>query len=165
MVRRKGSKRMSLKRWLDGSMVLENPASHADFCEFVAEWQVTETLAAKAMALGCRFTEGGGFALRIISGGRTCEQQNRLRAAGRPAASCARSTHVLEGGRLATGFDIATPTGVGPPGSPSADLVWRTIGALAQLEGLRWGGGSDILVSGVPTDPNHFDLGPREVTG
>lgn len=93
------------------------------------------------------------FPLDIISGHRTKEEQDGLRRAGRPAADDDLSTHRA---CPATGADVWPPT-VTP-----VDAVKATIGAAGMKAGLRWGGGSPVGPAGIPSDWNHFDLGPRK---
>lgn len=150
---------MAFLRAPDGSWRLECAKSESELAEFAAHWKMRRSTALAALALGVRVRECLGFYLWIISAGRTCEQQQDLEAAGRPAASCNISTHVIDSpARLATGFDIRGPVFDEP-------IIWHSIGTIAQALALRWGGGSRILSNGLPEDLNHFDEGPRSVTG
>lgn len=116
-------------------------------------WQVTPELATLLLVLSAnwelRFPGLGS--LRIISGYRTAEEQDDLRASGRPAAPDEASTHRS---CPATGADLDLPF----TADPYAKLE---LGRLSQLVGLRWGGGSRLDSKGIPVDWNHVDLGPR----
>lgn len=118
----------------------------------VVAWRISPELALRLYLLDSAFRQSTGRELTIISGYRTCEEQMELAAAGRPAASCQRSTHVS---CPATGADLRMD------GLPAASLKLE-LGRLARLFGLRWGGGSPSDSSGIPSDWNHFDLGPRQ---
>jgi len=93
------------------------------------------------------------FPIQIISGYRTAEQQEQLKREGARTAPDELSTHRS---CPATGADLwpeVTPT----------NPVKATLGTNARLVGLRWGGGSDVdPQTGIPSDWNHFDLGPRQ---
>jgi len=91
--------------------------------------------------------------VEITSGLRTDQEQDDLRAQGRPTADNDRSTHLS---CPATGADIRLgflPTRV-------QIAIWgRTI----VMNGLRWGGGGSVDEGGIPVDWQHADLGPRSV--
>ncbi len=91
------------------------------------------------------------FGISIISGYRTPETQEALRRAGRPTAHPDLSTHLS---CPATGVDLWPDVAV-------TDVVKATLGATAVQIGFRWGGGSQVDENGIPSDWNHFDLGPR----
>lgn len=117
-------------------------------CELVERWLI-DPRTARALTKGARALE---FGVSIISGNRSCEEQEELLEEGRTRATCLTSTHVS---CPATGVDV-WPS-VAPVGAVKARL-----GAEMVLSGLRWGGGSTIDPStGIPRDWNHFDLGPR----
>jgi len=94
------------------------------------------------------------WALTVISGYRTPEEQNALRADGRPAANNDRSTHLS---CPATGADLWIV------GAEVTRELKAIFGSAAQAAGLRWGGGSAPDSDGIPSDWNHVDLGPRVV--
>ncbi len=90
-----------------------------------------------------------------ISGFRTKAEQEALRARGRPAAPDELSTHRT---CPATGADLRMN------GLPTTPLK-KAFGEAAILSGLRWGGGSSRDPdTGIPSDWNHVDLGPRSQT-
>lgn len=91
-----------------------------------------------------------GLEWSIISGYRTPEEQDRLRAEGRPTAPNECSTHLT---CPATGADVRVHT------FPTR-AIKATWGRIATEEGLRWGGGSPPDDAGIPSDWNHVDLGP-----
>ena len=89
----------------------------------------------------------------IISGWRSREEQRQLEKAGRQTASDELSTHRS---CPSTGVDIS----LGPVASRDHIQSW---GIIAQLVGLRWGGGSSLDEDGIPTDWRHVDAGRRQV--
>lgn len=119
-----------------------------DPCELATHWLVSQELAAKVVAM----TRELPYQLRVLSGFRTEEEQNRLREEGRPTAPNDRSTHLT---CPATGIDV----------QPTIAATYRVIadlGAAGTRQGLRWGGGSPTdPETGIPSDWPHFDLGPR----
>jgi len=119
-----------------------------DFCVFANKWLIEPELAMRLQMMS-RHTE---FPVSIISGGRTPTEQNALRRSGRPAAANDVSTHLS---CPATGADLMPQIAV-------TDVVKARLGAEATFAGLRWGGGSPVdAETGIPSDWNHFDLGPR----
>lgn len=87
----------------------------------------------------------------IISGARTRFEQFELGRAGRPAARDDLSTHRS---CPATGVDVS----LGSWPSTEKKRFW---GQMAEVSGLRWGGGSPRDSNGIPTDWPHVDRGPR----
>lgn len=87
----------------------------------------------------------------IISGFRTRAEQDDLRRRGRPAADDNRSTHRS---CPATGVDVS----LGPVPILVHKQIW---GRLLAMNGLRWGGGSDLDENLIPLDWQHADVGPR----
>jgi uncharacterized protein YcbK (DUF882 family) len=123
-------------------------------CEHLVErWGISPELAAHLMLLNSTWERHypGLGSLSIISGYRTREEQQELEREGRPAAADHLSTHRS---CPATGADLRIPLAVD-------DSTKVELGRLAQLSGLRWGGGSPPDVAGIPVDWNHVDLGPR----
>ena len=130
----------------------------SDPCDLVWRWRIDERLARKLIAM-VRASEFAHIGLSIISGARTFEQQRQLELEGRPAADWHRTTHAdrdLNGcPRLSTGVDVR-------PGLAAVPEVKVALGRAATFAGLRWGGGSSVdPQTGIPSDWNHLDLGPR----
>jgi len=119
-----------------------------DGCAFADDWGLADDLAFRLELLATRLE----FPISIISGLRTAAEQNDLREDGLPTAPNDLSTHLA---CPATGADLW-------PGIAVTDVVKARLGAEATLVGLRWGGGSPVNPdTGIPSDWNHFDLGPR----
>lgn len=115
-------------------------------------WTITPQLALLVAQLEQLVRQEIGRDLEVISGYRTVEEQIALARAGRPAADPDLSNHTR---CPATAVDVRI--GALPTNAQKARL-----GALAQGLGLRWGGGSPVdPQTGIPSDWNHFDLGPR----
>lgn len=112
--------------------------------------RVRADVAFKIAALQIVFVWYEGILPEVISGYRTATAQAGLERAGRPAARDDLSTHRSD---PATGVDLS----LGPFPTQQQKI---TLGRIAEAIGLRWGGGSPI-VNGIPTDWNHFDVGPR----
>lgn len=95
------------------------------------------------------------FGLSIISGARSCEEQNDLIRSGATTLPCCSSgarpcsTHTSI---PATGADLWPSVAV-------TNAVKAHFGRAAVFAGLRWGGGSPLDADGFPTDWNHVDLG------
>ena len=121
-------------------------------CEIEVEWRVLPELAEKIALLLTRARSELGITVRIISGYRSVAKQMELKRQGRPAAPPDVSNHTTCPARavdLSLGF---APTNVQK----------ATLGRIATEIGLRWGGGSSVDPrTGIPSDWNHFDLGPR----
>lgn len=124
------------------------PADAAYLCGLASRWGISVELAQRLYRVAGEVP----YSLLIISGFRTAEEQEALRQEGRPAAPDDVSTHRS---CPATGADVWP--GIGITGAVKAQL-----GAAAGRAGLRWGGGSPIDPdTGIPSDWNHLDLGPR----
>lgn len=122
---------------------------HTTVCELTERWRISRELAQALVHIARNLP----FGVQIISGHRTEEEQENLREEGRPAAPPGRSTHTS---CPATGADLRLTI-------PPANQVKIELGRVARLAGLRWGGGSPIDPdTGIPSDWNHFDLGPRQ---
>jgi len=120
-------------------------------CGLAGRWMITEDLSRRLSFMAERLP----FGLSIISGHRTASKQLQLGAEGRPTAQVDRSTHTS---CPATGADLW-------PGVAVTRVVQATFGEAAVVAGLRWGGGSPIDPdTGIPSDWNHVDLGPRSVS-
>lgn len=90
------------------------------------------------------------FGFSLISGFRSEQQQEQLRADGRPTAPPGCSTHTVCPARGADiRFDI----------EPVRAAKLR-FGTEVRRAGLRWGGGSPVDENGIPQDWNHVDTGP-----
>ena len=102
-----------------------------------------------------KFIDEAEFALgrdvEIISGFRSRKEQEQLSKEGRPTAPFYLSNHTT---CPATAIDIS----MGFARTREMKLI---LGHQAHLNGLRWGGGSPLDDDGLPSDWNHFDLGPR----
>lgn len=122
-----------------------------DYCELAAQWQVDEDTMRRVVLAADLFLQQTRSPVWVISGYRTRAEQRFLSRSGRPAAPDELSTHRS---CPATGVDIS----LGTAPSTERKQLW---GALAQINGLRWGGGSAVDESGVPGDWQHVDRGPR----
>jgi len=119
-----------------------------DPCLLVDRFKIDDRLAEKLVLLSWHLE----FPISVRSGFRTEAEQDALRRSGRPAAPNDLSTHLS---CPATGVDLNVGIAV-------TDVVRARLGTQATLVGLRWGGGSpQDPDTGIPSDWNHFDLGPR----
>jgi len=117
-------------------------------CDIATRWQLTVRVAEKLSCMAGRVPYG----LSIISGHRSNEKQDALRAEGRPAARNDRSNHTR---CPATAADVW-------PSVAKTLQVQAALGEAAVVCGLRWGGGSPTdPQTGIPSDWNHVDEGPR----
>lgn len=131
----------------------QEPVTAAFLCDISSRWLVEPDVMAMVLEAAAQFTRQTGRDVFIISGYRTKAAQDRLRKAGRPTASDQSSTHRS---CLATGVDVDLGFGV----SNASKVLWGTAAVFA---GLRWGGGSAIdRETGIPSDWNHVDKGPRQ---
>lgn len=120
----------------------------SDWCGLSKRWLLDPTLAQRLVQMAAR----APFPVQIISGYRSPEKQRALAAEGRPAAPVDRSTHTS---CPATGADVW-------PGIAVTRVVQAQLGEAAVVAGLRWGGGSPVSpTTGIPSDWNHVDMGPR----
>jgi hypothetical protein len=128
-------------------MIAQTVLPDTDPCELAARWRIHPKLASGVV----RMVPELPFQIQVISGFRTLEEQQALITEGRGAA-LDKSTHVT---CPATGVDLWPILAV-------TDVVKATLGAAGTYAGLRWGGGSPPdSKTGIPSDWNHFDLGPR----
>jgi len=119
-----------------------------DPCDVAMRWGISYELSER-LSQGADRLE---FPVAIISGLRTAAQQEALRRGGRPTAPPAVSTHLS---CPASGADLMPQIAV-------TNVVKARLGTEMTLAGLRWGGGSSPDPdTGIPSDWNHFDLGPR----
>lgn len=120
-----------------------------DPCSLVDKWQIDEEVAQNLVWMATILP----FEMRVISGYRSREKQEDLIKEGRPAAPVGLSTHCS---CPATGVDLALNVF-------AARQIKIEFGRVAQLAGFRWGGGSPAdPITGIPSDWNHLDLGPRK---
>lgn len=117
-------------------------------------WILSSSLAIKVARVLLRTrAEIGRERVDIISGYRSAAQQADLARQGRPAAPDALSTHRAcpsQGADITLGFPVTT-------------AMKATFGRIVVEEGLRWGGGSPVdPETGIPSDWQHVDEGPRE---
>lgn len=127
---------------------LEPGANDERVTTFARKWGVSCELAAKIHVAADFFP----WPVQMVSGYRTPEHQQSL-PDGAPVAV---STHTS---CPATGADLQV---IGFTKSDAPDQVRRAFGAIVQMVGMRWGGGSSTDPrTGFPTDWNHVDLGPR----
>lgn len=134
----------------------------AEPCQLAERWLIAPELADKLRRAADLVSRAGLGELFIISGFRTCEQQAELKAKGRPAAPCDRSTHTS---CPATGADVwsAAAQETHLPGIPDPSRGSRlALVSIAESVGLRVGGGGPVDSGGLPVDWNHWDLGPRQ---
>lgn len=125
--------------------------SATPWCDITTRWRVDPNLAQRLAVVGFRFETETGRELFILSGFRTPEEQRELERQGRPTAPVDRSNHTICPARAA---DVWAPG--------LTDAMKATLGRIAIEAGLRWGGGSPVdPQTGIPSDWNHLDLGPR----
>lgn len=119
-----------------------------DWCGLSRRWLISPELARRIVQAASFLP----FNLQIISGYRSPEKQRALRYEGRPAADVDKSTHTT---CPATGADLW-------PSIAKTRVVQATFGEAVVRAGMRWGGGSPVdPATGIPSDWNHVDLGPR----
>lgn len=128
-------------------MIPETIRPDTDACELAHKWILNPILADRLVAMASRLE----FGVQIISGWRSKEHQEQLIRKGK-GAPVDRSTHTS---CPATGADLWPTIAV-------TDVVKARMGESAYVVGLRWGGGSPVDPdTGIPSDWNHYDLGPR----
>ena len=119
-----------------------------DPCGIADRWMLSSELSERLVLMASFLP----FPIQIISGYRSPEKQRALGREGRPVALVSKSTHTS---CPATGADLW-------PGIAKTRVVQATFGEAAVRAGLRWGGGSPVdPQTGIPSDWNHVDLGPR----
>lgn len=123
----------------------------SDFCSLASRWTVDALVMHRVVAAADSFFKGTGRRVSIISGFRTLQEQLELGRRGRPTAAPDRSTHLS---CPATGVDISISGVV-------TTAIKQTWGRFVLLHGLRWGGGSPVDASDVPSDWQHVDNGAR----
>ena len=123
----------------------------SDACQISKEWGIDIEVAEKVVLSADDYFQETRGTVQIISGYRTKAEQDRLMRAGRPTALDETSTHRS---CPATGVDVSL--GAAPTRIQKA--IW---GRIVTMNGLRWGGGSQVDPGGIPGDWGHVDLGPR----
>jgi len=126
----------------------------SDPCVLAHTWGVDPGVMALVFRAAELFTNFTRRPVWIISGHRTRAEQVLLRRGGRPTAADNLSTHRS---CPATGVDISL--GVYP--GQELKLFW---GQMVEINGLRWGGGTEKDPRGIPSDWQHVDKGPRSPT-
>jgi len=133
-------------------MPAPEPLTAEDWCELAKRWRVApDTMKRVAMSADDYSLEMGGAPVLIISGARSPAEQQQLRRNGGRAAPDDLSTHLS---CPATGVDIT----LGFAATSFQKVTW---GRIAMMNGLRWGGGSELDDDGIPLDWQHVDRGPR----
>lgn len=134
-------------------LVIPQTLEGSDFCELARKWTLSQSLALALVQMDEHTRTYFGFGLKIISGHRSIQTQKLLKEQGRPAADPEVSTHTS---CPATGADLFPTVMV-------TRVVKAQLGAAARYAGLRWGGGSpQDPETGIPSDWNHVDEGPRQ---
>ena len=127
-------------------------ATIEEFCNWVVRWRIDPRLGRALQTMQANFPT----TLSITSGHRTDAEQDALRESGRPTAPNNLSTHL--DCPWATGADLSAGVAADP-------AVKIALGLAASLAGLRWGGGSPVdPETGIPSDWNHVDMGPRKLS-
>ncbi len=128
------------------------PLTPERLCDIASRWFVEPVVMAAVIFAAEDFEAQTGRTVFILSGWRSEAEQRRLGRQGRPTAPDAVSTHRS---CLATGVDVDI-------GFLPSDLMKVVLGTAAVFRGLRWGGGSPVdPTTGIPSDWNHLDNGPR----
>lgn len=121
-------------------------------CSLGQDWGLSRELSFKLAAVMERWEEETRMGIHVLSGMRTRAEQEALIRAGAPAAPVELSTHTTcpsQGADL--GFAAFVTT-----------TMKGRFGLIVTENGLRWGGGSPVDPStGIPSDWNHVDTGPR----
>jgi len=126
--------------------------SESNACDLSSVWMVDPDVMARVVRAAVQMEAETGQPVWIISGARSESKQDELRRRGRPTAAPGVSTHTS---CPATGVDVR----IGFLPTKVTKIIW---GRIAVFEGLRWGGGSKVdPQTGIPSDWNHVDVGPR----
>jgi len=121
-------------------------------CDLQRSWGLSPELARKISFVFLDWTAETRIGISILSGARTPREQEELIAQGRPAAPVGQSTHTT---CPSQGADIRINGFV-------TNTMKIIFGRIVFMNGLRWGGGSPIdPETGIPSDWNHIDTGPR----
>jgi len=121
-------------------------------CVLSRDWKLDSAFALALAKTIIEFDEETRTPVSVISGHRTDDKQRQLKKQGRPAAPVHLSNHTR---CPATAVDLRIS------GIPT-NVQKAILGRIATLNGLRWGGGSPVdPCTGIPSDWNHLDTGPR----
>jgi len=123
----------------------------SDPCVLARTWGVDGDVMRRVFRAAELFENFTRSPVWIISGYRTRLEQLELGRVGRQTAPDNLSTHRS---CPATGIDIS----LGSLPSNEKKLFW---GQMVEVNGLRWGGGSERDERGLPSDWQHVDRGPR----
>jgi len=123
----------------------------SDPCVLSGIWGVEQSVMSRVFRAAELYENFTRSPVWIISGFRTRFEQMNLGRQGRPTAADDRSTHRT---CPATGLDIS----LGSLPSTEKKRFW---GQMVEVNGLRWGGGSQRDERGIPEDWQHVDSGPR----
>lgn len=129
--------------------------TESDPCELSERWGVDLRVMEKLFRAAQDFEAETRSPVRIISGYRTKAEQRALGRSGRPTAPDEVSTHRS---CPATGVDVS----IGVLPIAVQKQIW---GRILFMNGLRWGGGSELDDNAIPLDWPHLDLGPRASSG
>ena len=122
-----------------------------DPCELARKWGVDLGTMSRLVLSAEDFQRETLGEASIISGWRTKREQETLGRSGRPAAPDNLSTHRS---CPATGADIGFSRFL----VTTEKHIW---GRIVFMNGLRWGGGSELDDELIPLDWHHIDRGPR----
>ena len=120
-------------------------------CDLVSEWALDPRLAVRLANVLNDWERESSIGAQVISGFRTRAEQEELGRRGRPTAPFSRSTHTT---CPSTGADVSINGFV-------TRAMKASFGRIVVMNGLRWGGGSQVDDIGIPSDWNHVDLGAR----
>ncbi len=115
-------------------------------------WSLSARLADRLFHVMIQWEQETRIPITVISGFRTRRQQEDLARSGRPTAPFSLSTHTV---CPSEGADLKISTFV-------TTAMKAQFGRIVVMNGLRWGGGSAVdPKTGIPSDWQHVDTGPR----
>jgi len=121
-------------------------------CNLASRWGIDGTLARAVAEATPEVRNETGRYLNVISGFRSDEKQRQLLREGKTNLGPEQSNHTR---CPATAVDVLI-------GAAPTNVQKALLGRVMVFHGLRWGGGSPVdPETGIPSDWNHFDLGPR----
>lgn len=132
-------------------MIPQGVRSNTDPCVLAPRWTISLELARRLVRMAQE--PDLPFGLQIISGYRTCAQQEALQSL--PCCATGRRPCSAHTTCPATAADLWPTVAV-------TNAVKAHFGRAAVYAGLRWGGGSPLDGDGFPIDWNHVDLGRVE---